>query len=222
LWIFNACNIHFTSDLWVAVPNFGSPPRRFLGFIPTQTASQHLTAPARLSCRRLNGLNSQLSCSKQPNQLQQIVSSNCSLSALFTILLSTGKGQCSVCPGTCASSCLFHDHLHQIVSLDGRVSSVATTSQLSCKLPARWLTRLLLLHFNRQSTSISKCAQAAEPIISWPSSSNCQLSCGSWLRCRSQGSCSRNIRHVYGCLLHRRVILEGKTGLAVWGRCRTA
>ena len=72
--------------------------------------------------------------------------------------------RCSVCPGTYASSCLFHDHLHQIVS------SVATNSQLNLKLSAQWLTRLLTplrIDFNWQSTSISQRAQAVDPIISW-------------------------------------------------------
>lgn len=90
---------------------------------------------------------------------------------------SHGKGQCSVCPGTCASSCLFHDHLHQIVSLVARVSSLATNSQLSCKISAWWLTRLFT-SLQMAKYRMSQRAQAVEPIISWPSSSNCQLSCG--------------------------------------------
>ena len=47
---------HATFISRMAVPNSGSPPRSFLGFIPAQTASQHLTASARLSCRKLNSL----------------------------------------------------------------------------------------------------------------------------------------------------------------------
>ena len=49
-------SVQLTSDLWVAFPD-SSPPRVFVGFIASQAAAQHPTAPAvGLSCGNVNSL----------------------------------------------------------------------------------------------------------------------------------------------------------------------
>ncbi len=134
LWIFNACNIHFTSDLWVAVPNFGSPPRSFLGFIPAQTASQHLTAPARLSCRKLNSL--QFSAELQQTAKSVAADSQLKLQSVSAV-----------------------DHTVVYPFSHGKGQVLCLPWNICIKLP-----------------------------VSWPSASNCQLSCDGQLSCNKQSA----------------------------------
>ena len=150
----NACNIHFTSDLWVAFQNLGSPPRRFLGFMPTQTAAQHLLAPARLSCRKSNSLqfsaelqqtansvaaDSQLKqehmhqaacfmtiCIKLSAQLQRSAQLKTVSSVVDKIAYAASIGKVQAFHNVHKLlNPLFHGHHHQIVS------SVVVSSQLS-------------------------------------------------------------------------------------------
>ena len=127
VWTYKACNIQLTSDLSVVFSYFGSPPRGFS--IPSQTAAQHLTAPAQLSCRKLSSV--QFSAVLQQTAKSVAADSKLKLQSVSAVdhtvvyQFSHVKGQVLCLPGTYASSCMFHDH--QIVSLVATVSSVATT-----------------------------------------------------------------------------------------------